>query len=164
MMQMVKVWLGISFLCCSAAWGNDASCYAIQHPDRKNVCLAMSKKQNSYCYAVKDADTKNMCLANVMQQKNYCYAIQEHDMKQQCLSQVKWPSIIQVPEVKHMKLSLVNPRSVRSLWNEGLRFWSRPWFTTPRSWSMTGCGVKPSFLLTCIGSFFPVASDLSWCS
>ena len=87
--SMIKIWLMLSFLYCSAAWGNDASCYSIQHPDRKNVCLAMSKKQNAYCYAVKDADTKNMCLANVMHQQSYCYAIRENDMKQQCLSQVK---------------------------------------------------------------------------
>lgn len=89
--SMNKVWFWFSLFCCSAAWGSDTSCFSIHHPDRKNVCLAMSKKQNSYCHAVKDTDTKNMCLANVMHQQSYCHAIREHDMKQQCLAQVKSP-------------------------------------------------------------------------
>jgi hypothetical protein len=70
-------------------WANKAACYTIHDPDRKNVCLAMSSRQNSYCYLVKDADTKNMCLANVMQQQSYCNSIKGHDVKQQCLAQVK---------------------------------------------------------------------------
>jgi hypothetical protein len=89
--SMKKMWLWFSLFCCTAAWSSDTSCYSIHKPDRKNVCLALSKKQNSYCHAVKDADTKNMCLANVMHQQSYCHAIREHDLKQQCLAQVKSP-------------------------------------------------------------------------
>ena len=70
-------------------WANTQACFSIRDPDRKNVCLAMSSRQNSYCFSVKDADTKNMCLANVMKEKSYCYSIKLHDMKQQCLAQVK---------------------------------------------------------------------------
>ncbi|MEY3887502.1 MAG: hypothetical protein RL650_1594 [Pseudomonadota bacterium] len=72
-----------SLLCASAVQANDASCYSIQSPDKKNVCLAMSKKQNSYCYS------ENMCLANVLGQQSYCYSIKANDMKHQCLAQVK---------------------------------------------------------------------------
>jgi hypothetical protein len=50
-------------------WANTPACFSIRDPDRKNVCLAMSSRQNSYCFSVKDADTKNMCLANVMNGK-----------------------------------------------------------------------------------------------
>jgi len=72
-----------------SAWANSTACFSIKDLDRKNVCLAMSKKQNSYCYSVKEPDAKNVCLANVMQQHSYCYSIKVHDMKQQCLAQVK---------------------------------------------------------------------------
>ena len=71
------------------AGANTPACFSINDPDRKNVCLAMSSRQNSYCFSVKEADTKNMCLANVMKEKSYCYSIKLHDMKQQCLAQVK---------------------------------------------------------------------------
>jgi hypothetical protein len=87
---MVKI--AITLLCLimtGLAWANTPACFSIRDPDRKNVCLAMSTRQNSYCFSVKDADTKNMCLANVMQQKSYCFSIKLHDMKQQCLAQVK---------------------------------------------------------------------------
>jgi hypothetical protein len=89
MKWMFYLLFGLFQLGVQPVWANDASCYAIHDPDRKNVCLAMSKKQNSYCYSVKDHDTKNMCLANVMAQQSYCYSIKSHDMKQQCLAQVK---------------------------------------------------------------------------
>jgi len=79
----------LSLIISNLVWANKAACYVIHDPDRKNVCLAMSSRQNAYCYSVKDADTKNMCLGNVMQQQSYCYNIKAHDMKQQCLAQVK---------------------------------------------------------------------------
>ena len=75
-------------LACNAG-ANTSACFSIKDPDRKNVCLAMSKRQNSHCYSVKEPDAKNMCLANVMQQQSHCYSIKVHDMKQQCLAQVK---------------------------------------------------------------------------
>ena len=86
-----KQFLVMGFLtlwCLSGVYASSVSCFSIHDPDKKNVCLAMSKKQNSYCYSVKDADTKNMCLANVMAQRSYCYSIKANDMKQQCLAQV----------------------------------------------------------------------------
>ena len=89
MKLMFYLLFGLYQLGVQTMWANDAACYAIHDPDRKNVCLAMSKKQNSYCYSVKDHDTKNMCLANVMAQQSHCYSIKSHDMKQQCLAQVK---------------------------------------------------------------------------
>ena len=89
MKKNLTCWIFLSLLCASAVQANDASCYSIQTPDKKNVSLAMSKKQNSYCYSVKDADTKNMCLANVLGQQSYCYSIKTNDMKHQCLAQVK---------------------------------------------------------------------------
>lgn len=79
----------LTLWCLSGAQASSVSCFSIHDPDKKNVCLAMSKKQNSYCFSVKDADTKNMCLANVMAQRSYCYSIKTNDMKQQCLAQVK---------------------------------------------------------------------------
>ncbi|PUE35268.1 hypothetical protein B9Z46_09360 [Limnohabitans sp. Hippo4] len=86
---LIYLFLGLGQFVIQTAWANDAACFSIHDPDRKNVCLAMSKKQNSYCYSVKDHDTKNMCLANVMAQQSYCHSIKSHDMKQQCLAQVK---------------------------------------------------------------------------
>jgi hypothetical protein len=72
-----------------SAQASDNACFSIHNPDKKNVCLAMSKKQNSYCHAVRDVDTRNMCLANVLAQQSYCHSIKSHDMKQQCLAQVR---------------------------------------------------------------------------
>jgi uncharacterized protein involved in tellurium resistance len=86
-MKFAILILYVVFAC--STWANTNACFSIKDPDRKNVCLAMSKRQNSYCYSVKESDTKNMCLANVMQQQSYCYSIKMHDMKQQCLAQVK---------------------------------------------------------------------------
>jgi hypothetical protein len=86
---LIYLFFGLGQFLIPTAGANDSACFSIQNPDKKNVCLAMSKKQNSYCYSVKDHDTKNMCLANVMAQQSYCYTIKSHDMKQQCLAQVK---------------------------------------------------------------------------
>lgn len=72
-----------------SAQASDNACFSIHNPDKKNVCLAMSKKQYSYCHAVRDVDTRNMCLANVLAQQSYCHSIKSHDMKQQCLAQVR---------------------------------------------------------------------------
>jgi hypothetical protein len=89
MKKYLAVWGLLSLLCTGAVLASDSACFSIHDSDRKNVCLAMSKKQNAYCHSVKDHDTKNMCLANVMGQQSYCHSIKSHDLKQQCLAQVK---------------------------------------------------------------------------
>ena len=55
----------LSLIISNLVWANKAACYAIHDPDRKNVCLAMSSRQNAYCYSVKDADTKNRKLSGL---------------------------------------------------------------------------------------------------
>ena len=68
---------------------NESHCYSIQDSDRKNICLAMAKRQESYCYSVRDSDDKNVCLAQVKQQRSYCYSVRSNDLKNQCLAMVR---------------------------------------------------------------------------
>ncbi len=82
---------GLMVLSLSAlpASASESHCYSIQDSDRKNICLAMAKRQESYCYSVRDSDDKNVCLAQVKQQRSYCYSVRNSDLKNQCLAMVR---------------------------------------------------------------------------
>jgi len=71
------------------AGASESHCYSIQDSDRKNICLAMAKRQESYCYSVRNSDDKNVCLAQVKQQRSYCYSVRSNDLKNQCLAMVR---------------------------------------------------------------------------
>lgn len=71
------------------AGASESHCYSIQDSDRKNICLAMAKRQESYCYSVRNSDDKNVCLAQVKQQRSYCYSVRSNDVKNQCLAMVR---------------------------------------------------------------------------
>ena len=71
---------------CGLAQASEMDCYSIKDQDRKNLCLATSKRQVSYCYAIKNADSKNMCLARVDLKKSHCYSIKDKDSQKECLA------------------------------------------------------------------------------
>jgi hypothetical protein len=81
--------LGTLILWSYNSYADSSSCYSIQNQDRKNFCLAQTKKEKSYCYSIKDSNTRNMCLALTSNQKNYCYSINEPDQKNECLGILK---------------------------------------------------------------------------
>jgi hypothetical protein len=71
---------------CGVARASETDCYSIKDQDRKNLCLATSKRQASYCYAIKNADSKSMCLARVDLKKSHCYSIKDKDSQKECLA------------------------------------------------------------------------------
>ena len=71
---------------CGVAQASETDCYSIKDQDRRNLCLATSKRQVSYCYAIKNADNKNMCLARVGLKKSNCYSIKDKDSQKECLA------------------------------------------------------------------------------
>jgi len=71
---------------CGFVQASETDCYSIKDQDRKNLCLATSKRQVSYCYAIKNADSKNMCLARVDLKKSHCYSIKDKDSQKECLA------------------------------------------------------------------------------
>jgi hypothetical protein len=71
---------------CGVARASETDCYSIKDQDRKNLCLATSKRQVPYCYAIKNADSKNMCLARVDLKKSHCYSIKDKDSQKECLA------------------------------------------------------------------------------
>ena len=71
---------------CGVARASETDCYSIKDQDRKNLCLATSKRQVPYCYAIKNADSKNMCLARVDLKKSNCHSIKDKDSQKECLA------------------------------------------------------------------------------
>jgi hypothetical protein len=71
---------------CGVARASETDCYSIKDQDRKNLCLATSKRQVPYCYAIKNADSKNMCLARVDLKKSHCHSIKDKDSQKECLA------------------------------------------------------------------------------
>ena len=83
-------WLRVALLSvavgCGVVQASETDCYSIKDQDRKNLCLATSKRQVSYCYAIKNADSKNMCLARVDLKKSNCHSIKDKDSQKECLA------------------------------------------------------------------------------
>ena len=83
---LLEVALFLVILECGLVQASETDCYSIKDQDRKNLCLATSKRQVSYCYAIKNADSKNMCLARVDLKKSHCYSIKDKDSQKECLA------------------------------------------------------------------------------
>ena len=71
---------------CGVARASETDCYSIKDQDRRNLCLATSKRQVPYCYAIKNADSKLMCLARVDLKKSNCHSIKGKDSQKECLA------------------------------------------------------------------------------
>lgn len=61
-----------------------ASCYNVNNPDERYLCLALARHDRGQCASISNTDRRNFCVAQVEGSANNCASINDAQKRQFC--------------------------------------------------------------------------------